>query len=340
MASATPVRTFLQVSDLHFGELDANGDAQHYPGIPAIVHFLPHFDGLLGHRFRALCHLHDFYWKLKGQGEDPQLIVTGDLTRTGNGNEFDVANDYLVSQLVHGNKRIGLRANNWRALAISGNHDKWPGNFMIVGGPTPAYLTYFPAGTFPFDFSLPLPDGRTMRLLGIDTDFNVHPYSTERICAQGCFDSQLNSLQLKLGGPNANEVRVLLLHHSPAHQDFTLSIVPHCLQQLADFVEKYDIRILLTGHLHAALFANSTLQPNGLQPVFESRCGTTTQMDVVPAHWLIAMMGSNTPRRRCYNSLIVHRLSENNGAVTWSSQVYVRRLIGFQPAGRSLNIQI
>ncbi|MBI2827539.1 MAG: metallophosphoesterase [Planctomycetia bacterium] len=286
--------TILQISDLHFGEPDpVSGDARDFSAIPPIVQKHRHFDGLLGHHFRALEHLQEFCEGLRTAGEQPYVVVTGDVTRTGNGNEFDTADDYLISRLIFGNKVAGLMLGDWRDRAITGNHDQWPGNLTILGGPTAARVTYFPLNTFPSEFPIPLPGGRTIRLIKIDSDVDVHPFGAKRFFAHGSFVSQLNTLGMSLAPKADGEIRVLVLHHSPAHTNYVLGIDSASRDELARVLLDKDICVLMTGHMHKPLLHNGPPDVKRPHMVLESRSGTTTQMDVVPAARLAALWQSD-----------------------------------------------
>jgi hypothetical protein len=94
---------------------------------------------------------------------------------------------------------------------------------------------------------------------------------------------------------------------------------------LVDFINKYGVRVILTGHVHRPYFiGNIATAGSGLRhDVLESCCGTTTQRPLAAA-------GVTTQ-----NSLIVHRLEERgNGDIYWHSEVHTLALItgeGFGP---------
>src|SRR5438034_515337 len=95
------VATFVHISDLHFGNLVRDPvTGELVPDAPTrnlwAIH--PLFDGLLGHHYRALVHLEAFVRSLR-EKERAHLIVTGDVTATGEAREFAMANDFLSGYL-------------------------------------------------------------------------------------------------------------------------------------------------------------------------------------------------------------------------------------------------
>src|ERR1700682_1665246 len=66
--------TFVHVSDIHIGRVEADGDAEFLEA----WRLHPQLDGFLGHEYAALALLDRFVAELRRQ-EDIHLIVTGDL---------------------------------------------------------------------------------------------------------------------------------------------------------------------------------------------------------------------------------------------------------------------
>jgi hypothetical protein len=330
--------TLLHVSDIHLGELDpATGDAQSSAPLAQLLANFTWFDGLLGHHARALQDLEAFYAGLVAAGEAPRLIVSGDLTRFGGGPEFDRADDYLVSRLdlnpPHGNY-VGLRYPTWRDTAIPGNHDHWPGAPRIWGGPTTALGSYFPAANLPFVRKLPaLANGRVVQLIGIDTDHDVSPLRLKRLRAVGSFQNQLAAAAPLLGAKQPQEIRVLLMHHSYNHRGWTLGIDRGSRAALDQFLAAHQIQVLLTGHTHLPLIQRFVPQVERAQTVLECRCGTSTQHDQVSYQWR-TLFGAFPTRRWPANTLLVHRLHDENGTTWWSVETFLRtRSQGFVTLG-------
>ena len=84
MGNDRELLTLLQISDLHFGDkLGGHGVDQLSAGLPWLISRFSHFDGLLGHHYKALSALHDFYKRLWGRHPTCPVIVTGDITANG-----------------------------------------------------------------------------------------------------------------------------------------------------------------------------------------------------------------------------------------------------------------
>src|SRR5262249_11937629 len=124
------IATLLHVSDLHCGPVDPKTmDSR----IPALWQKLPWFDGLFGHSYHAMVKLERFHDRTLAD-EAPVLLVTGDITACGSEDEYSTAHVFLSGELTppKGN-HIGLRTGDWNRLAVSGNHDNWPGSPTIWG---------------------------------------------------------------------------------------------------------------------------------------------------------------------------------------------------------------
>src|SRR2546425_275913 len=87
--------TFIHISDLHIGDLDPETfDAR----APRIWANSKRFDGLLGHSYRSLVRLEQFFNRIR-RDEKAQLIVTGDVTTVGSSAQFETVSNFLGSVL-------------------------------------------------------------------------------------------------------------------------------------------------------------------------------------------------------------------------------------------------
>jgi 3',5'-cyclic AMP phosphodiesterase CpdA len=147
-----PIKTFVHISDLHFGDLGAEGEVIYDRGMKTLWTLLPLFTGLAGHEHKALVHLHDFYKKTQAKekmaGRDVTLLLTGDLTSTGKDGQFHSAVNFVERELPPPvNPGLGLGTGAWLDAsmrgnrrdcshqAIPGNHDHWPGRYLFLGPP-------------------------------------------------------------------------------------------------------------------------------------------------------------------------------------------------------------
>lgn len=325
--------TILQISDLHIGSIDpVTGDAQVNNLTRQLFANFTCFDGVLGHHARALEDLADFYHnEMPHQDKAFLLVVSGDLTRVGDGVEFDAANDYLGATLVLPCGNVGLDQGAWRYHAITGNHDYWVGRPQIWGGPHTRLATYFPAGSFPYLRTLPLSNGMKLQIVGINTDDGVGPHSVKRGRAVGSFQNQLAAAAPLLKQRKEGRIRVLLMHHSYLWNGFFLSIDSGSRAALDQFLVTHGISVLMTGHTHEPLLRVFT--PLNQRTVLECRCGTTTQVDQVPFAWRNTL-GTFPMRKWPANTLLVHRVYDDNGNTVWEVETYYRdKRAGFQSVG-------
>jgi 3',5'-cyclic AMP phosphodiesterase CpdA len=335
---ATRLATFVHISDLHFGDIDPNTGRPIQEGKASkIWASLPQFDGLLGHSLRALQRLEKFFSQIR-QDEDAQLVITGDLTCVGKQDQFDTANAYLGNVLSPIN--LGLRVANWKDWAVPGNHDRWPGTARIVGGPTQAFKTYF-SGRLPFIRQPPpLPTGQQIQFIGIDTDADVSSRGRQRLFALGSFHNQLTTASNDMGIPDPNTIRVLLLHHSYAYRGHTLEMDAVSRQALEVFAVEQDIAVLLCGHTHSPYIKpfSCTHQEKTIE-VLEARSGTTLQTDTLPYNWK-TVFGNRPSRNLAANTLLVHRVLEENAELVWHAETYTRSPFGFEKRGPEAKLTV
>jgi 3',5'-cyclic AMP phosphodiesterase CpdA len=320
-----PLLTMLHVSDLHIGEIDSSsGDALYAPASLRVLANCSWFDGVVGHHARGLEDLASFYNKqLRKLKPNLAVIVSGDLTRVGNDPEFTNARDFLYTRLALPHRSVGLELNstNTTMCTIPGNHDHWPGSERIFGGPHPRFNAEFPAGSLPYVYPISLSNGRTLQIVGLNTDADVSPRGIKRLFAIGSFQSQLNAAAAKLGPPDGQCVRVLLMHHSWEHRGWALRIDSGTRDALERFMRDHNIRLLLTGHTHSPTL--NRFVPKGGQETLECRCGTTTQMGRPSYAWR-TLFGSFPTRQWSENTFMVHRLYDKGEQVQWNVETYQR----------------
>ncbi len=343
--------TFVHISDLHFGVVDStNGDSELVDAPPTwdAWHL---YDGFLGHHRRALIDFVDAFVTLQAT-EDARLIVTGDVSacaeysRIPGDDQFGTANRYLADYLetsafLHVGLGLGAAAVD---LRVPGNHDHWGGKALssslpgtIFGGPSVGFFGSFKKTPF---VCKPVPMGKLCSLIfaGIDSDADSSDWN--RLLARGEFRKQLKDLEPLLGQPSADQIRVLLMHHSPMYRspDFfqPLEITEESQAALYQFIKEYDIAVILTGHTHFAQCAVNQISFNGANwDQLEARCGTTTVRDQVPPGWK-SQWTSNYELPK--NTFLVHRLCETADAgrnlrIEWHTEWYCRSAAGFKCVG-------
>jgi len=320
--------TLVHISDLHFGHPPAEEGGA--PPADLRRHFKM-FDGLLGHHFPALDHLTTYMKLLRLQETDPAPIVvlTGDLTACGRTEEFKRAKDFVGSSYMVGANPIGLNEADFSTRTIPGNHDNWPGTGEILGPRTEAFKTLF--GMPMTMFERTLASGHQFQLFGIDSDADVEEVSWDRFLARGSFESEVERLdQANIPAPTGNQIRALLLHHSPVHLSMmtVLEARTKSLHALDDWMAKSGVSVILTGHLHDALGHVRSVSDRGKTwDLLEARCGTTTQLDRATSKW--KGKGTWNADRLPVNSLLVHRLMEYDHEIRWEIEFVERLHDGF-----------
>jgi hypothetical protein len=343
-----PIATFVHISDLHLGDFSPprSGvipDAAVEAHPPLWWPTLRWFDGYLGHSAVALRHLDAFFVGSPSEPglkttENATLVITGDVTAVGTPSEFSFARAYLEGMPAGTGSALGLgEIGVLGSRTVPGNHDHWPGHrvtptrpIVMWGLPTGGFPATFPGLPIPL-WRCPLGGGQTLVMAGINTDADVRPNfpSPSRLLARGHFRSQLSQLETQLTPVDPDEIRILLMHHSPQHSGFTLRINGKSRNGLDDVVKRCEISVLLTGHVHAPAGTVSAVT-NGVArwDSVEIRSGTTTQRDQMPPGWSSGSKGLDQ------NTLLVHRLYRlDNGHIEWRTNLYLRTARGFRDQG-------
>jgi UDP-2,3-diacylglucosamine pyrophosphatase LpxH len=329
------LKTFVHISDIHFS------DSNHESKALALYAAIPKLDGFLGHDYQSLTMLDDFFANMVAT-EEAELIVTGDITRVGAVLEFDLARTYLESEFVPPEGYfVGLREPDWVTRGIPGNHDHYPGIPLLIGGPTAGLAATFPNPHLPRVFTSPLgSDGHELTFLLINTDADVPALHLNRLAARGSFVSQIDELEKQLGKKRDMEIRILCLHHSRAHHGTTLEMDQTSRDRLSNFILEQGVAVLLSGHIHqpplvrmetAVHTADDTVYADYL----EARCGTTTQKNLfhIPYYWRGILHKLHLKKRGHWsNTLLVHRISQEDGAIVWESDLFEETPHGFDPA--------
>jgi 3',5'-cyclic AMP phosphodiesterase CpdA len=321
MATRTRIATLVHLSDLHFAVPSVEEGA--LP--PTIWRHWSRFDGFLGHHRDALIHLTSFMHEIRRMDGQVHVVVTGDLTAVGKAEEFERATQFLQSSGT-----MGLGMPDALSRCIPGNHDHWPGSRRIIGRAV-ALDTTIPVRPMT-PVRIDLPKDRKLVLLGINTDEDVWHSGLDRLRGTGVFVSQLIALKEQLAPPTPDEIRVLMLHHSPQHRGRILGISKKSRRLLQETLKRMGVSVILTGHLHTPQGQVVPLSDRGkVWSLLEARCGTTTQVDRVPPNWVAA--GTNSPDRLPENTLIVHRLFDTDAQTHWECELHVRVHDGFRPVG-------
>lgn len=325
--------TFMHVSDLHFGTLDLSS----LNAANAWWMRFPILDGYLGHSERAITRLDQRFTRLK-KTEQARLIITGDLTTCGRDIEFQLFDDYAgANPSVRSLKYIGLRNPGWVKTAIPGNHDFWPGTIRIFGSPLGMVHRIF--NDLPRVSSLlPIGNGFQIRFIWINSDVDVGHRSAHRGLARGCCVSHCDNLKPKMPAPVNQEIRVLCMHHSPTYQAnaqslWSLELDQRSRDRVARFIIDHHISVVLCGHLHSPPYVDiaRAVSRSGQADFLEARCGSTSQIkrsDLDPSVSKILRPLGMLPKERT-NSLLVHRIIEENGRLDWETEINVLYSSGF-----------
>jgi 3',5'-cyclic AMP phosphodiesterase CpdA len=324
------LHTIFHVSDLHVGEIDADGVTG--PPDAAIKRWWGlHKEcyGFLGHTFQAMRQLEEFFADAT-EGIPATVVVTGDLTTCGADAEFEIATSFLTNVAVFPPRReVGLRVTDLMERSVPGNHDHWPGKRCIIGPRNERLFSVFPDRPFSPQF-VHLSETHRLVVFGINTDEDVHGFGPSRLLGRARCLSQLAALEKQLEHCEAQpgDIRILLLHHSRMHQKSRLGMTAATLDKLNRVIEKWQISVLLSGHLHIpAVRVQRIAGPSVSWDLIEARCGTSLQRDTVPETWIQQGFTAATLEP---NNVLVHQIVETEGALEWHTASYSRTDRGFR----------
>lgn len=327
---------FLHVSDIHFAQVNPASLPHRTRQAWSRVPFL---DRLLGHDPRTLARLDQFFEGVRGYGSW-HLVQTGDVTGFGSVSEFQAGSRYFSSTLTPPYGDFwGLRLPDWKRRSVSGNHDRWPGNGWMFGTSNPWHGSPHFYTTPLVDRAIQAPSFPPIRFLGIDSEREVNPFGMRRLLAVGSFRDEVARLRRALDHRRAREIHILMMHHSRLAADCRTNGIERVSREMLDrLVGDYDIRVVLTGHVHAPRIEEIPVG-DGAHRLLETRCGTTAQKLNRPVRtylelsWMPDAAQRVARNARKSQSLLVHRLAAENGSLVWRSQAFRLSRHGFRPTG-------
>jgi 3',5'-cyclic AMP phosphodiesterase CpdA len=330
----------VQVSDLHIGDVDpqGSGNAAIEPLLAKTIGLLPFLEGLVGHQAQSLRDLVSFFRSLPNEKGVPRhMLVSGDFTRCGRDSEMTLAAEYFHGQIDVGippsSLPTGMSMRRY-PKSIPGNHDHWGGQNFPISGAATIYPHAKFANPMPGREDFQLPDGWTLVLARVNSDADVSKWGPDRAFARGDFESELTSLASEFKAPRGpKEVRALAIHHSFSHGGRTLNMKSNSRKALVKFLDTHKIKVVLSGHTHIC-DDYEIRDDSGRLIAHELCCGSTTQLDTLPAAWAKLLPNHGTLQGPP-NSLLVHQLvTKADGRPEWQAHPWYRHPIrGFEHVG-------
>jgi hypothetical protein len=218
------------------------------------------------------------------------LAVSGDLTASGDRSEFVQALSFLKHSVpITWKLRRGLEGCFDQVMCVPGDEDH-AGGATPTRWPSPARQVYFedaPPSSSPswFFHKRALFPGLCLQICGLDSC----GLATAKYRKGGAFDpASLLALEAEIAQANATTprmvsrtLRLLVLHHSPAHQKSTAltragqtaeELDAQARNELDNFCRTNEIHFVLTGHAHEPAVP-ATYAGFGT----ELRCGATVE---------------------------------------------------------------
>jgi DNA repair exonuclease SbcCD nuclease subunit len=305
----------VHISDLHLGaNISGYGGFRVFPGATA------HDEAALDALFQAMAQI------FASEDYPLALVVSGDVSAWGSSAELSM---YLtLRDKGYPRSRFmslpPLVQDFDRVLDIPGNHDYWNG--WLVN----PWVNYRARGFFPqlpWRFSLET-DKYIISLNGVCSTLASSPQ--EQPSAVGRFhayDLRILERSLTLADSEAQNkglmpFKLIVTHHSPSYgSPAAKGFCATSINDLATLCAKYDVKGLLTGHVHARCKT-----PKLHLPV-ETRCGTTTQRDWLRLKWL----AQGQVRRGHPLDFLYHRFTDVNDGLEWTMIPWDYNGVTFKP---------
>jgi 3',5'-cyclic AMP phosphodiesterase CpdA len=244
----------VHLSDLHFGPEPLGSD------VPAIQPLSRH-DPLLCRAASTAIRL--MLARCGANQASTWILVTGDLTASGQAGEFTVAHTWLRSSWrpYRGDDyRMGLDWAGDRCLAVPGNHDHWgaEGNGIPNRYNPKIYGSHFEPT--PWRTVLHSPGGRLrLELFGVDSCSGPAGPVENALAGGAISNEQFARLEGCLAenceqAPGEACFRAIACHHSLARNRFmswTRALSESSQAELLRLADKYQVHALLTGHAHS-----------------------------------------------------------------------------------------
>lgn len=178
------------------------------------------------------------------------VLITGDLSTTGQKREFAQAKDFIQS----------LRSQGLKVVAVPGNHD----HYTMRGWKSKLFFDYFPDDQLKKDGVSVIQLTNSWTIVALDS-----AVATSLNSSQGLFSEGLERNLFSVLSSICAKKHVLLMNHFPLfehqHPTKTLQRSSHLRELLKKFP---NVKLYLHGHTHSHCIAN--LRANGLPIIVDS----------------------------------------------------------------------
>ena len=228
----------IHISDLHLSEHLLRGADKHYK--------LPH---RYGHSVKAFLALDDF---LRNSDWD-LLIITGDISRIGNPESFEIARNWLENEITIGAAKVGLnlsKNDDKQYVIIPGNHDRFNG--LLKQSSLDNYHHEFPA----------IQIGGVKSFYKNDIRVNVHLYDSTTESGGFAF-GQIEEKALVPRTCSQDQINIAALHHHfiqpPKHlREPTTELLNSA--DVAAYLLNTGFDCIMFGHTHKGYIGSSSVE--------------------------------------------------------------------------------
>jgi len=243
--------TIFHISDLHFAEKfsDINLTSEN-------TDKLKYIKGLEGHDIKIwLSFRKHLLSRIKQTNNDFRICVTGDLSRFGNIQSFNLASDLFFDESESDiSKEFGLRIAREKFYIVPGNHDSYDKSYFKKNN-----LRTFNGIFHPTIVEYPIIKEETISNVNysfftLDSTYKKSAVSIVKKLGKGIVSKpQLDTMKgFLLGSKPSKSIKILCMHHSPIILDdkHDRNLMLEKSQELLKTIVNNKIDIVLCGHLH------------------------------------------------------------------------------------------
>lgn len=243
--------TIFHISDLHFGESASRSSSD-----PKTQISQKNINGITGHDIKIWIALKNHLLsRIKQTKNEYRICVTGDLSRIGSIDSYNVASDLFFNESESDiSKEFGLRIDKDKFIVVPGNHDSYDTSLHKLNN-----LRTFNGIFHSTTEDYPIPkivnvDETNFIFLTVDSTYKKNGVSLLKKLGRG-FVSEIQLERIRgffLNPTTQKTVRILLLHHSPIILDGqrNRNLMLDKSQNILEAIVKNKIDIVLCGHLH------------------------------------------------------------------------------------------
>jgi predicted phosphohydrolase len=241
--------TVFHISDLHFGADPSGVDSP-------IEQLEKKIKGLEGHDIGIWTAFKDHLLsRIKQTESDYRICVTGDISRFGRIESFEVAKELFFDESKTDlSKFFGLKLNSDKFIIVPGNHDSYDHSISKKNNLMAFNWQFHPSvREYPIKQNVNI-NNINYLFFTLDSTYKKNGGNLVKKLGKGFVNQiQFDRIRTYLSDyKNAKTVKILLMHHSPILSDsrHSRTLMLDQSQVTLEEIAKNNINIVLCGHLH------------------------------------------------------------------------------------------